>query len=88
MLFRHRHSDRFDDLVVVWVMVSDMFRTVPVLSPAPPGALLVVTSVVLMVCRLKVLRFMMVPVYLPPMRLMVREMFPFKQWFPLLLCSL
>lgn len=65
-----------------------MLRTVPVLRPFPPGALLVVTRVVLTLCRLAVLTLRTVLVYLLPMRVMVPSAFPLLQMDPLLLCSL
>lgn len=54
-LLRQWNKGRLVDLVVVWVIVREMFRTVPVFKWPPPGAVLRLTTSRLTNCRLEVL---------------------------------
>lgn len=79
------HSGRLVDLVEVHRVVREMFRTVPVFSPFPPGALLSLTTRLLRVCRLVVLTLTIPGVTILPMVPIVPRIFPLLQMDPLLL---
>lgn len=79
------HRGSLVDRVVVSVVVSEILRTVPVLSCDPPGALLRLTTVRLTSCRLSVLAFRTRGVTLLLMVVIVLSIFPFLQWVVLLL---
>lgn len=84
-LLRKWQSGTLSETVVVSVYVTEIVRTVPVLSPDPLPALLVLTTVPLTVQALDVLTFRSALPTMAPTPLMVPRMFPLRQWSPLLL---